>query len=148
MDFRQLIIVAGLILPLSGQAAMYKWVDDQGNTVYSQVPPPDGRSTREVAPPPPPAEPEASQRQLNELRQRLNDAVEDRELQAESQAEQATERQQRRENCEAARYNLQGLQQSARQLVRSGDGDYRRLTPEEIKTKTEQYQKIIDQDCR
>ena len=35
-------------------AQMYKWVDEQGDTHYSEIPPPKGDVTT-VAPPPPPA---------------------------------------------------------------------------------------------
>ena len=46
MKFRKLLttlITAGLVATLAGnvQAGMYKWVDKNGNTVYSQQPPED-----------------------------------------------------------------------------------------------------------
>lgn len=39
-----------LLLALGAQAQMYKWVDAQGVTHYSQTPPPAGTQTQTVAP--------------------------------------------------------------------------------------------------
>ena len=129
-------------------AEVYKWTDADGNTVYSQVPPSDGRRPETVAPPPPPAEtPEQANARLDALQQQLEDAREDRELKSQKEQKSASEAAARRENCAKARSNLQGLEQRARQLVSDGKGNYRRLNPEEKAKQAAEYQKIIQRDC-
>lgn len=136
-----------LLIPNHAFSAMYKWVDDEGNTVYSQTPPPAGISASKMRPPPPPADPNA-QKQLNQLKQRLEDAQEDRDL-ARSKRESHTREQDRRaENCRRAKANMQQIEQRSRQLEHDGKGHYQRLTPTQKAARIAEYQEVIAKDCR
>jgi hypothetical protein len=46
---KKLLILALLALPLMAHAALYKWVDDNGEVVYSDTPPP--KQAEEIRPP-------------------------------------------------------------------------------------------------
>ena len=135
-------------LPALSWAATYQWVDENGVTVYSQLPPPNQQEVRKVGPPPPPAtSPKDAQQQLRNLQQRLADSREDRELQADTARKESENQQLRAENCRKARDNLRILQQRARQLIKQSDGSYRRYTPEEKAEKTAEYEAMIKKSC-
>jgi hypothetical protein len=48
------MLMAGLCAAGAAHAQMYKWVDENGRTQYTQTPPPPGRSAQEVKTPPAP----------------------------------------------------------------------------------------------
>ena len=70
--------VRALVIGLIGAAGpagatMYKWVDDKGQTVYSDQPPPASVKSEIVRAPPPPANPNALKEMVNadtEMKQR------------------------------------------------------------------------------
>jgi len=135
-------------LPGLAWAATYQWVDENGVTVYSQLPPPNQQEVRKVAPPPPPAtSPKDAQQELRNLQQRLADSREDREIKAGKAQKEAENQQVRAENCRKARENLRILQQRARQLIKQSDGSYRRYTPEEKAEKSAEYEAMIKKSC-
>lgn len=141
-------LIALLLAPGLAIGASYQWTDADGNTVYSQLPPPAGRqAARVIAPPPPPAEPEAAKNKLREMQRELADTREDRELEDKKQQQAGAEADRRAENCRKAKSNLQILQQGTRQLIREGDGAYRRYTPEERAKKTAEYQQVVKENC-
>lgn len=145
---KQLFIVALLFAPLVANAKMYMWYGDDGVPVYSQTPPPDGRATRDIKAPPPPAEaPAAAQQRLEEQLQKLEDAREDRELEKQEKAKAQTESETRRENCKAARKNLESLEARSRQLVRQPDGSFKRYTEEEKQALMDEQRKMIEKSC-
>src|SRR4051812_28933475 len=57
------IAFAGTSLPAA--ATMYKWVDEKGQTIYSDQPPPPSIKSEIVKPPPPPANPNALKEMIN-----------------------------------------------------------------------------------
>jgi hypothetical protein len=137
-----------LSLPAFSYAATYQWVDENGVTVYSQLPPPNQSDVRKVAPPPPPATaPEAAQDELRRLQQKLEDLREDRELQVSTQQKEAEKQRVRTENCRRARENLLVMQQRSRQLIKQSDGTYKRYTPEEKAQKVAEYEAMIERSC-
>ncbi len=103
--FAAILAILALLAPPAADAATYKWRDADGNVVYSQIPPPDGRATQRLKPPPPPPEPATAGKQLQDLRQRLEDHREDRGLDADKAREQARQKEVQRQNCEHARNN-------------------------------------------
>lgn len=111
----------GATLPLAAQ--VYRYVDEQGVTVFSQHPPPGAAGTPvesvPVAPPPPAAATEAARERL---REQIEQSFDQREAQAQSAAEArvaAAEAAERASACAAARTNLETLQGNpARRLWR------------------------------
>ena len=141
-----------IVLVAAAQAAdgVYKWVDDNGEVVYSQFPPSDRQRQPEILkPPPPPAEPpERARDRLNQQLQQYEDNREDRELAAEKAAEDSKKAEIARQRCQAARHNLQGINGRARQLFRAPDGQVRRLTDEERQAQRAELGQIIAKDCK
>ena len=138
-----------LLLPAVALAGTYRWVDDEGNVVYSQTPPPDGREVREIAPPPSPAEdPAAARKRLKALTEEAEKSSQRRREQRESQNRKKAEAERRQKNCEAARYNLElFLNRPPNVLFKTGENEYRRFTPEERQQQIDKLQKIIEKNC-
>lgn len=141
-----LILALTCATPLSAET--YRWVDENGATVYSQSPPPAGRQAETIKPPPPPAiTPEEARRKLDEQRQFLEDRREDREIGKEKTAAGKEETQRRSQNCQAARANLKQLEGNTQVRMRDADGQYRRYTEEERQAKMAEARQQIEQYC-
>lgn len=141
------ILVLSLTATPGALAAMYKWVDEQGNVQYSQTPPADSPSTR-VAPPPP--RPTGADEESQRLQQQL-DALEDRKA-AETEvrakkAKAALSAADRAARCEQARSTLAILQSRGRVRVRDADGVYSRLDENERQAAIDDAQRNIDEFC-
>lgn len=146
--FKPLTLLLPLLLaPMHAPAAMYKWVDADGNTVYSQTPPPPGIESRQMSPAPPPADP-AAQQKLQGLQQQLEDAREDRALAAGKKAEADAEQGKREENCRRARQNLARLQGNPNQMARLPNGEYKRYTAEQREQQMQTQRDVIARDCK
>jgi hypothetical protein len=146
-----LAVLAACALPAAHAAgAVHKWVDEDGEVVYSQFPPSDRERPSEIVPPPPPPaeSPAAARERLNQRLQQFADNREDRELAAEEAAQAEQQAELARQRCAAARHRLAGFDGRARQLFRMPDGEYRRLTPEEREAQRAEMEQIIAEDCR
>jgi hypothetical protein len=142
-----LFIGASLAWP-AASAKTYRWVDESGEVVYSQFPPPPGTAVDTLPPPPPPAEPDAG-RELRETLQRLEDSREDRELARERADEEAAQARQQARGCAAAEQNIQVYRDSPpNRLIRDSSGEYRRVTPEQREAKIREAQDYLDRHCR
>ena len=144
-----LLLISLVSLSAFALAGMYRWVDDNGETVYSQTPPPDGRPATSMKAPPPPAEtPEQAQERLDQQLQKIADAEEDQELaDKETQKEQQTS-EDRKHNCEAARNNLEVLEnRPARTKYRKADGSVVRLNYEERLEQLEKAKAQMEKYC-
>ncbi|HMA30682.1 MAG TPA: DUF4124 domain-containing protein [Casimicrobiaceae bacterium] len=89
-------------------AALYKWTDAQGRTVYSDQPPPSDVKSKQLPPAPPPANPNAAKelaQQEAAFRKRQTD--QEQALAKADKARAADE--QRRQGCAQAESNLRSL---------------------------------------
>jgi hypothetical protein len=135
-------------ITIAAEKGYHHWIDDQGQSVYSQFAPADNRESEIIAPPPPPAEsPEAAKARLDQQLQAFEDNREDEELAGEKTAAADQEARLRQQRCESARSNLKVLDGPPRQLIQTDEG-IRRLTPEQRQARREEMQKIIDTDCK
>lgn len=140
------LVLIALTAPL--EAKTYRWVDDNGTVVYSQIPPPDDRPTAAVAPPPPPPIPPAEAReQLEERMQKLDDLREDQELAREKRAKGRRERAEKRRACQAARNNLVNLERSMNKQMKMPDGSYQRFDETERQTRIREARASIESNC-
>lgn len=129
-------------------AKTYRWVDENGVTVYSQKPPPSGQAT-EIKPPPPPAtSPEEAQSKLDEQRQKLEDLREDRELKKKESGEKKAEAKRKKSNCEAAQRNLAGLISRPHARQKGPDGEYHHIDEEARQEKITEAKKDIQENCK
>lgn len=143
------ILSAGLMSNAYGQV-IYKWVDEQGVTHFSEQPPLDVDAERTVV----------SLRYTNrqalqsrlENNARKNTAIatrkqHEKEQAAEDQAKNDSNQQVRTDNCERAKTRVLTYN-SARRLYRpleDGERDY--LTDEELDSQRANAQKLVDEWC-
>lgn len=138
---------------LTVQAEIYRWVDDQGVTQYSQTPP-TGRDASTVKPPPAPSiDPEQARReQQRQITESLDDYLEDRALAKEKRAKAEEDQARKDKNCEAGRFNLSNLQSdSTKKIVRQirkPDGTIVPLSDDERQQKIKEAEAVIKENCR
>ncbi|MBA1444901.1 MAG: DUF4124 domain-containing protein [Chromatiales bacterium] len=138
-------------ISLAAGAQTYRWVGEDGVTVYSQTPPPSGSAEvikHRQAPKSNLADTEAANKRLNKARQDLEDRREDRKLAKQAQDEQQRAAATRLQNCEVGRSNLRTLTALGNRKLRTPDGEYLRLTEEERQTRMEQARKDIEDNCK
>ncbi len=129
-----LVVRAMLVLMLSiinanlVHAAIYKWVDDEGNTHYTQQPPPEGIS-QETIKPPAKIDQGATQEQFDQQQKFLDELRKARAKSAEEQQQSLQDAEQKRAECEQARARLASYQRPRVNLV-NADGT-RSRAPEE-----------------
>jgi len=133
------------LLPLQGAvAAAYKWVDDKGETHYSQTPPsatkvevirtPASSDSAPAVTAPQtgtsaPSEPAAGAADTPEAAKAEDAAI-------------------REKNCAGARRNLELLQTTGEVTVKDANGLLHVLTPDERKTRSEEAEKNIKEYCK
>ncbi|MCB1803305.1 MAG: DUF4124 domain-containing protein [Gammaproteobacteria bacterium] len=141
------LICVALSASASAAPGYHLWYDENGQAVYSQFAPGEGRESRLVKPPPPPADPEGARQQLQDRLQRFEDQREDEALAREKATASAEQDAMREKRCTDARSNLENLNGPARRLFRTPDG-VRRLTDQERQAQITDMQKIIAEDCK
>jgi len=137
--------VSGLYLT-SAHAQIYKWVDEHGKTVYSQLPPPGGSASR-ITPRPSPVSDEAARKRLESLQNKAENRRKNREI-GENQAKLSDALAKRRKaNCATARANLKVLEESARVRVKDAQGNPFYLDEENKQKKTIQTRAQVKEFC-
>ncbi len=127
---------------------VYRWVDENGQVVYSQTPPPPGREARTVAPPPPPAEsPEVARQRIKKQLETLDKLDEKRRKTREEAQKKEEEARKKAEICQRARNNLNLLTSRPPNTLFKVGKEYKRFTPDERNKKIEQMKKLIQQTC-
>jgi hypothetical protein len=132
----------------STPAAMYRWVDENGVTVYSQSPPPSGDAVELQGQPAPSAETTDAARER--LRDQLTQDFDDEEARSEAEAEkakQAADEALREENCAAARENLEKFQNLGPRRVLMPDGKTLRLSEDEVQAQITKAQGQVKTFC-
>jgi hypothetical protein len=140
---------AGLLC-LAGPATarLYKWVDENGVTQYTQTPPPKGDFSSVKPPPKPAVDPQQAQ---SEMEKRLEAFQQRRDDSAKSKAEadkQAAERAEKTKKCEKARKNLTFLQTHARVRTTDKEGNATLLPEEKRQEKIKQANDAIKKYCK
>lgn len=131
----------------AADARMYRWVDENGTTVYSQSPPASGEAaevkinTSTSTPRKQPATDVATQ---------SSDPSQEsagKPANGPSKEEIAESNKIKSENCAAAQHNLNLYTSLGNKLVKTPDGLYKRLTEEERQQKIEQSKAQISEFC-
>ena len=146
--YRILLTTCLLCCSLVTHAAMYKWVDENGVTQFSQYPPKDQPAER-LRPPPPPAEdPAAAQERLQKQIDRFDNRRLMEETGRQEQVQQEAEAAQRQQRCEAARHNLEVLQLGGGRRIRTESGEVSRPTDEQREARMQAARKAIEENCQ
>ncbi len=134
-----------LLLPASAPAEIFKWTDESGKVHYSQMRPAGVAAAvfKPVAPPPDAGHPDPA------LQKRVEGFNERREMRKASEhklAEAKEAAQQRTEDCQRARQNLETLKTHGRVSIKEGD-TYRALGEEERQAQIAAAQGYVDESC-
>ena len=106
--FPLLFLVFFTLPSVAGQ--LYKWVDENGRTQYSQFPPEDGQSeTMNIRNAPSSSNAQASKDKLKAMRQQLLEQSVDRNTQSEEEKQDAERAAIMAENCKNAQQNLRNI---------------------------------------
>ena len=136
-----------IILPLhSPLAAMYKWVDEEGNVSYSDQPPPDA-NTQEIEKKSYGISDEESRDQLETLNEKAKAAKQERDIKGEVVSQQAERDSTIKKNCEIAQANLELLTSQARVTLKDAQGNDYFLPDEDKQSKTLDARANVDRYC-
>jgi hypothetical protein len=138
-------VVTGL-LAFNVQAAVYKWVDKDGVTHFSQSPPPPGIEGKTITPPPA-VDTQGAQKKLKETEEKLDKAHKQREDQAKEEQKKQKEMEAKAEACKQAEARLRSFQNPRVNFV-DKDGTRRRATEEERQRELGKAQEYIDKNCQ
>lgn len=141
-------LVMGLVLAAPLQAdEIYKWVDGDGVTHYSQQPPPSGDAARVRVDSPPADEIERERQQMEATGERLEVQREQRREAEQEARESATDREQREQRCADLRSSLTKLTENRRLLVPDGEEGVRRLSEGERQERVAERRSQIEEYC-
>jgi len=145
MSYPRALLSAALLClaPLNmATATAYKWVDENGETHYSQSPPAATKAEVIKAPNASATTPAPEQKHYSTPAQKP--AGYNQPSETDAKAEDAAVR---AENCANARKNLETLKTAESVTVKDKNGLYHRVSDEERKARSEESQKRIDEFC-
>ena len=134
--------IACAVVPIAS-AELYKYVDKDGKTVYSDTPPPDADAKRLSAPPPPAGNGKSYVEKDKEIEKGREKARED----AKKTAEKEKIEQAKKDRCEAARSNLQVYTDGGRIMKQNANGEREYMSDEDIEAARVKAQKLVDEAC-
>lgn len=141
------IAIALICFAANGNAAAYKWTDSNGNTIYSQTPPPLGTPYELVD--------DASiaatsfgvaSTSTQDIEKNLDESQKAREERKAQEKLVAESEQIKKDNCKQANTNLTALT-SRGQVTIKENGLYRKLTEEERQERIQQAKTNIEEYC-
>lgn len=129
---------------------IYKWADQNGDTQYTQFPPPPGVQVLEIRSAPPPADnPDAERARLQQEVEALDERMEERQ-EADARAELLAKNEEiRKQNCKTARNNLSKLLEgNGKTRYLTPDGEVVRLTVEDRQKQIAETEAQIAENCK
>lgn len=146
---RQTCLFFFLLLPaVMVTADVYKWIDEEGQTHYSQQAP-VGQETQLIKAPPPPATlPADAQNKIDQLINEQNEARYDRARQAAQQQQTIQQQEQQEANCVRSKENLQKFLDNPGRRYKQADGTVTRLAEEERQKRIQEFKQDIKEYCQ
>lgn len=128
---------------------IYKWTDAEGNTVYSQTPPPPGiKAERIRGAPRPPEDPDEAMQALRERAEAFTERRDDRLLVEKEGQAALDKKKQIDEICAKLRKNLETLQNNSRIREQSGEGSESVIiTEEQRQERIKSTQERVQKEC-
>lgn len=139
------LILTGIFISLGANAEMYKWVDEDGNTHYSQSPPVDN-GTVEVIKPPSKVDTKSAIKELKEQEKTADKLRDDRISAKEKERKAEEEDLAKQKKCEQAKKRLASYQRP-RVQVKNEDGSRSLLPEEERQAEIKKSQAYVDEVC-
>ena len=105
------VIFFGLLASFSQSttANMYKWIDENGNTHYTQSPPPDGIDGV-IIKPPSSVDEDSALKTVEKQKKKADKLLENRKKQAEKEEKEQAEIDRLNKNCEISKSNVASLE--------------------------------------
>lgn len=130
--------------PLAAAERTYKWVDEKGQVHYGGTPPPGIKAEQIAGPPPPPT---GAKSDGGASSAKLFDPKKAPPAQAGGAKPTAAEEQVKKENCEAAKKNLDAMRTYARVKVTDENGTVSVLSDEQKAAKIKEMEDVVKRDC-
>lgn len=127
-------------------AEMYKWVDEEGNTHYTQSPPPAGIKGSTIKPPSK-VDSEHASKQLENRQKYVDDARANRHKLTDKKDEDRQSAEKSQAKCEQARARLASYQRPRVNLV-DKDGNPNRATEEQRQAEIAKSRKLVSELCK
>lgn len=139
------------IISVDATAEIYKWIDRNGNIVYSQSPPPaDANSLKAPEISSPPDNGGTADKAVEAIINSENEARNRREtrqqLKKDNQAKKARQKQMR-QSCKKLRNNLETMKSKAHLYIEESDGNNRFLSEKELSQKILDAEQQIQNYC-
>ena len=144
------VLAFSILLTMTSQlfAEMYRYIDENGQVVYSQFKPkPDVETSTVKAPPPPPSTAGQSRQELIDSMQKREDAKQAKKEADRQQALETETRQRQQKNCESAKNNLEALMAQKGKIV-DKEGNEIQLSDKQREQEIEKARNIMKNECR
>ncbi|MBL1143150.1 MAG: DUF4124 domain-containing protein [Proteobacteria bacterium] len=135
-----------LLISTVSTAEMYKWVDENGDTHYSQSPPVSDVKVEKIAPPPA-VDPSNAQQDLQRTVEKVNSLREERLVARENQEKEKDEEKRKKEQCQQLKESLNSLTVRPRANKVDEEGNLVRMTEEERQEKIENTKQQMKEKC-
>jgi Skp family chaperone for outer membrane proteins len=132
----------------ASKATIYKWVDDNGEVHYTQVPPQNREYETLKQASAPADDPDRIRSGLKEQVDAMDKAQEERKEEVKDAEQWSNIQKRRRENCEIAKKNLANLHQGGNKAFMTPDGEVIRLTDDERQRRIDEANKQIEENCK
>ena len=142
--FLLLVTFSSTVLNIA-RADTYKWVDDQGNTHYSQMPPEPGVEYSTIAPPPR-VDAATLKSRVNEQQQYVDKYQQQRSVSQEEKRLIEEDKLARQQNCKLGHDRLASYQRPGVMLVQA-DGSRVRATEEQRQEQIKISEDMIKEFC-
>jgi hypothetical protein len=135
-------------------AATYKWTDENGQTIYSQTPPPAGtQGVERIKGPPPPSRnsgtPSTAAQKTKDAAAAFNERREERKTQEQDKKKMQDADAKRKEHCDGMRADIETL--TNKPIVRrtsEDGGESRVLTTEEREADVKILRERVKNECQ
>ncbi len=149
MKRNSLIILSLMLLIwlLPAMAKTYRWVDDNGVTIYSQTPPPTGNATIIKPPPSPATPPDEIMQNLKRRQAAIDESKKRKNETGEKGSAEARNVEIKQQNCDTSRKNLAEITRHPRVRMKMDDGGYKQLSDQERQAEIDKYNQDIEKFC-
>ena len=127
-------------------ATAYKWVDEDGNTHYTQTPPPGDTPSKAINRPPPKVDTEAARSKIKSLTERADKLQAERIEKAEKRRQQLAQEAERETLCQQARTSQASYERPRVNEVMA-DGSRRIMGEEERQAGLARAKNLVSKFC-
>lgn len=140
-------ILAGLALSGQSYAVVYKWVDENGQTHFSQTPPEQSEVEVIKTQPSPAVDVEKSQKEIDDLIKQQAEDDKIKQQQKQEQQQKAEQAKAKAENCKTARKNLKTYQDNPGRRMTDAEGNVTRPSEEKRQEMIKKLKEAVSEFC-